>query len=95
MNNLNALNIYQINIYQILLFMHKVKDYTNVFKNSFTETKNKYSTKASKNNFLQSLFPTEVHTCGLFILLYLYFCLYVYIFIFIYYGIVEFCYLIK
>ena len=44
LQNLKALNIYQLNIYQTLLFMHKVKHSTvpNVFKNVFTANTNKY-----------------------------------------------------
>ena len=62
LNSLNALNIYQLNIYQILLFMHKVnnEDITNVFKNSFKKTRNKYNTKKSKTTFYKPFVKTKL-----------------------------------
>ena len=61
MISLNALNIYQLNIYKILLFMHKVKNnnITHVFKQSFSEVSNKYNTKSSSINFYKPLCKTK------------------------------------
>ena len=49
MVSLNALNIYQLNIYQTLLFMYKIKNNITlpVFQPSFTEVNSKYNTKSS------------------------------------------------
>ena len=60
MISLKALNIYQLNVYKILLFMHKVKNnnITHVFKQTFSEVNNKYNTKSSKVNFYKPLFKT-------------------------------------
>ena len=57
LQSMNALNIYQLNIFQTLLFMHKVKmDQTpNTFKNIFSELKNKYNTRSCQNNFCKPL----------------------------------------
>ena len=49
MVSLNALKIYQLNIYQTLLFMNKIKNNNTlpIFQPSFTEANNKYNTKSS------------------------------------------------
>ena len=46
LKDLHALNIYQLNINNTLLFMHKVKNNTipNIFRQSFKINKNKYNT---------------------------------------------------
>ena len=51
----HALNIYQINILQILTFMKKVKNtkILRAFLNTFEETEHKYRTRSSKYNFKQ------------------------------------------
>ena len=63
MTSLNALNIYQLNIYKILLFMHKVKNniITHVFKQSFSVVNNKYNTKSSNLNFYKPLYKPKMH----------------------------------
>ena len=49
LQELGALNIYQLNIFQTLLFMHRTKNKNipNVFINSFTINTNKYNTKST------------------------------------------------
>ena len=61
MISLKVLNIYQLNVYKILLFMHKVKNnnITHVFKQTFSEVNNKYNTKSSNVNFYKPLFKTK------------------------------------
>ena len=61
MKSFNALNIYQLNIYQILLFMHKVKNNNifSLFKRCFSETRNKYNTKATETTFSKPFFITK------------------------------------
>ena len=58
LKELNALNIYQLNINNILLFMHRVKNNTipNIFKQSFKINKNKYNTKATNTRFYKPLY---------------------------------------
>ena len=53
MTSVNSVNIYQLNIYKIILLMHKITDNNNmhVFKQSFSEVNNKYNTKSSNFNF--------------------------------------------
>ena len=52
---MNALNIYQINISQVLKFIHKAKHNLNpsVPDNMFTEIHDRYPTRFSKSNFKQ------------------------------------------
>ena len=52
---LKALNIYKLNVYQMLIFMFKQKYKLNpkVFESDFTEIKHKYQTRHSKNNFVK------------------------------------------
>ena len=61
MKSFNALNIYQLNIYQTLLFMHKVKNNNifSLFKRCFSETRNKYNTKATETTFSKPFFITK------------------------------------
>ena len=61
LKELNALNIYQLNINNILLFMHRVKNNTipNIFKQSFKINKNKYNTKATNTRFYKPLVKTK------------------------------------
>ena len=58
LQNIKALNVYQLNIQQTLLFMHKVKhkNIPNVFKNSFSINSNKYNTKSTQNSFYKPFF---------------------------------------
>ena len=61
MQNFNVLNIYQLNIYQVLLFMHKVKNHniSKIFEKCFKITFNKYNTKASNKNFYKPFCKTK------------------------------------
>ena len=56
MIRMKVLNIYKLNIYQIFNFMFKMK--TNaapcIFENQFTEIQHQYSTRFSKNSFVES-----------------------------------------
>ena len=58
LTKLNALNLYQLHVYQVLLFMHKVKNNSipNVFINS-----HKYNTKKCEyiNHFINHFFKTK------------------------------------
>ena len=53
MKSLDILNVYQLNIFQHLLFMHKVKNETtlDIFKNRFSYINHGYPTNYSKHNF--------------------------------------------
>ena len=57
LKDLHALNIYQLNINNTLLFMHKVKNNTipNIFRQSFKINKNKYNTKSTNTRFYKPL----------------------------------------
>ena len=61
LQNMEALNVYQLNIQQTLLFMHKVKhgNIPNVFKNSFPLNSNKYGTKSTKSSFYKPFFKNR------------------------------------
>ena len=50
---LNALNIYQINLLQELLFMHKIKtnSFPRIFLHQFQTINHKYATRYSRNKF--------------------------------------------
>ena len=56
MVRMKVLNIYKLNIYQILNFMFKIKTNTApcIFENQFTEIQHQYSTRFSKNSFVES-----------------------------------------
>ena len=51
-----VLNIYKLNIYQILNFMFKIKANTApcIFQNQFTEIQHQYLSRFSKNSFVES-----------------------------------------
>ena len=55
MIRMKVLNIYKLNIYQIFNFMFKMK--TNaapcIFENQFTEIQHHYTTRVSKNSFVE------------------------------------------
>ena len=57
MVRMKVLNIYKLNIYQILNFMFKIKPITAPcsFENQFTEIQQQYSTRFSKNSFVENL----------------------------------------
>ena len=61
MQKMNALNVYQINIFQILRFMHKYKLNKNpkMFVNSFNKIEHKYPTRYSRNNYKQPKLKTR------------------------------------
>ena len=50
---LNALNVYQINLLQVLLLMHKIKTNSSprIFRHQFQTINHKYATRYSRNNF--------------------------------------------
>ena len=53
MKKLKALNVYQINLYQVTSFMYQVKNGTipKIFNNSFSSVDHSYSTRFSLNSF--------------------------------------------
>ena len=53
LRSLNALNVYQINLYQHLNFMHKVSNNVAplIFNDMFKKPSHKYPTNFSHNNF--------------------------------------------
>ena len=55
MRDMNPLNVYQINIFQVLKFIYKSKHNLNprVFANTFTEIHHGYPAKFSRSNFKQ------------------------------------------
>ena len=61
MKKMNPLNVYQINIFQILRFKHKHKLNKNpkVFANSFNKIKHKNPTIYSRNNYKQPKLKTK------------------------------------
>ena len=61
MRDMNALNVYQINIFQVLKFMYKAKHDLNprVFDNTFTEIYHRYPARFSRANFKQPKIITE------------------------------------
>ena len=61
MQKMNALSDYQINIFQILRFMHKHKlnKNPNIFANSFNKIEHKHPTKYSRNNYKQAELKTK------------------------------------
>ena len=56
LKNLNALNIYQLNIYQNLNFMHRLKNIPKVFTELIKKPKHKYPTKFSENSYTTKSF---------------------------------------
>ena len=56
MVRMKVLNIYKLNIYQILNFMFKIKTNTApcIFENQFTEIQHQYSTRFSEKSFVES-----------------------------------------
>ena len=53
LKTLNALNVYQINLLQVLLFMHKIKTNSSprIFLHQFQTINHKYATRCPRNNF--------------------------------------------
>ena len=56
MVRMKVLNICKLNVYQILNFMFRIKTNTApcIFENQFTEIQHRYSTRFSKNSFVES-----------------------------------------
>ena len=56
MVRMKVLNIYKLNIYQILNFMFKIKTNTApcILENQFMEIQHQYSTRFCKNSFVES-----------------------------------------
>ena len=56
MVRIKLLNIYELIIYEILNFMFQIKTNTSlcIFKNQFTEIQYQYSTRFSKNSFVEN-----------------------------------------
>ena len=68
---LNALNVYQINMLQVLLFVHKIKTNSSsrIFLHQFQTINHKYATWYSRNNFKEPKRETNyakycIHTRG-------------------------------
>ena len=61
MRDMNVLNVYQINIFQVLKFMYKSKHKLNrtVFDNTLTEIHHQYPTRFSRSNFKQPKIITK------------------------------------
>ena len=61
MRDTNALNVYQINIFQVLKFMYKSKHNLNprMFENTFREIHHGYPTRCSRSNFKQPKIITK------------------------------------
>ena len=61
MRDMNALNVSQINIFQVLQFIYKSKHNLNpkVFDNTFIEIHQGYPTRFSKSNFKQPKIITK------------------------------------
>ena len=61
LQSINALNIYQLNIFRILLFMHKVKNERapQIFKTVFSKTNNIYNTRSCRLTFSKPLYKTK------------------------------------
>ena len=53
LQTLNTLNVYQINLLQVLLFMHKIKTNSSprIFLHQFQTINHKYAIRYSRNNF--------------------------------------------
>ena len=53
LKTLNALNVYQINLLQVLLFTHKIKTNSSprIFLHQFETINHKYATRLSRNKF--------------------------------------------
>ena len=61
MRDMNALNVYQINIFQFLKCLYKARHNLNrrVFNNAFTEIHHRYPTMFSRSNFKQPKIITK------------------------------------
>ena len=61
MQKMNALNVYQINIFQILRFMHKHKlnKTPKIFANAFNKIEHKHPTRYSRSYYKQPKLKTK------------------------------------
>ena len=71
LKDMNALNVHQINVFQVLKIIYEPKHNLNptVFDNTFTEIRYKYPTRFSRNNFKQPKKNTKatsfaISSCG-------------------------------
>ena len=71
LKTLNALNIYQINLLQVLLFTYKIKANSSfrIFLHQFQTINHKYAARCSRNNFKKLKRETNfakyfIHACG-------------------------------
>ena len=62
LRKINALNVYQINLYQHLNFMHKFnnQETPRIFNDLIKKSVHKYPTNFSKSNFCLKMFPLMV-----------------------------------
>ena len=72
LKTLNTLNVYQINLLQALLFMHKIKTNSSppIFLHQFQTINHEYATRYSRNNFKEPKRETNyakycIHSRGL------------------------------
>ena len=71
LKTVNALNVYQINLLQVPLFIHKIKtnSFYGIFQHQFQTINHKYTTRYSRNNFKEPMRETNyakywIHACG-------------------------------
>ena len=64
MRDMNTLNVYQTNIFQVFKFMYESKHTLNsrVFDNTFTEIHHGYPTRFSRSNFIQRKTITKTNS---------------------------------
>ena len=65
MFKMKVLNIYKLNIYQVLTFMFKIKTNTAplVFRTQFKESQHTYPTRCSKNSFVENQLVYSSNLC--------------------------------
>ena len=54
MVRIKLLNIYKLNIYENFMFQIRTKTGLCIFENQFTEIQHQYSTRFSKNSFVEN-----------------------------------------
>ena len=64
MRDMNTLNVYQTNIFQVFKFMYESKHTLNsrVFDNTFTEIHHGYPARFSRSNFIQRKTITKTNS---------------------------------
>ena len=62
---LNALNVYQMSLFQVLLLMHKIRSnsFPRISLHQFQTTSHKYATQYSRNNFKEPTRETNYAKC--------------------------------